>query len=310
MKRAQSRFLSTLVVLVLAFGSIGVMAFADDIGETAGGIEVLAVPDYVLLTAYDIESFSALADVEFSYPDGDLRETMIYFLVWDKSSTETMPTSIAEVIAPPADGTVYHAAMGPFTPDASPYIATFTAIDMLPGNDYRFLAAVIDVATDDARMDWTDVTTSTDPLFSLVSVAGQAITPTAGIGFLSDPFIASITVPNSKSTLTLTDIVLNGADLWAIADEDGFVLICDGSLGNAIPLQVGANEFLIIIENSFFESGLDYFYIVTINREAPVETPRTGDSTGLLISWVALLAYAGGMTSLLYRSVKRRKSLA
>jgi len=132
---------------------------------------------------------------------------------------------------------------------------------------------------------------------SLISVAGQAITA-VGIGNIASPMTASITVPNSTTSIDTPDIV---AAQWAL-----FEMNDDSAFTNAVapfPLIVGVNHVYIGVLS---EDGLtNLYYDITVIRQDVATTPTpttpgTGSSANNVpqtndinntLGWTVVLAF-------------------
>jgi hypothetical protein len=99
---------------------------------------------------------------------------------------------------------------------------------------------------------------------SLASVAGQTITTTGGAGAYNNPYTAAITVPNSKASITLSDILTtdSNASVNAIYDANPTT----GASGVvSVSLTAGGATHVYIYARA--ENGTSCFYDITVTRE-------------------------------------------
>ncbi|GHU62273.1 hypothetical protein AGMMS49983_03440 [Clostridia bacterium] len=184
----------------------------------------------------------------------------LYYLVYPK--TQTGVPSAADIKAQGAA-----AAKGTQTSTtAGDTEMTFTGL--VPDTDYVVYAVAHNDAGDSRVI---SCAVKTGPLGldsgSLISAAGQPITVTAGDGYYANPYLASITVANSKDTLGFADFVTtNGLVVSTLRVAGAYA---DSS--SSAPLAVGPNTVVVVLwdGNNADEVGHSCYYEITVTRAAP-----------------------------------------
>ena len=132
----------------------------------------------------------------------------------------------------------------------------------------------------DSTIASVNITTLASDNASLTSLAGQAVTTGGGTGTVIDPFIASIFVTNSKSSIAAADLIsAAGATATMYADDDFDV----NPAITTKALMVGANTLYIRVVAA---DGISTnYYTVTVTRLAdgvplPTPTPTTPGTNG------------------------------
>jgi hypothetical protein len=109
------------------------------------------------------------------------------------------------------------------------------------------------------------------------SIAGQPIIPVSGTGIYADPYIAHITVPNSKSRIVKAeDIVAHPAADVHIYSKDG------ANEFSSVDLNVGENHLYISVYAESLLDDLSFkIYDITVTRDYPAANPPAVSQTAV-----------------------------
>jgi hypothetical protein len=104
-------------------------------------------------------------------------------------------------------------------------------------------------------------------------VAGQTITTTGGAGTIETPYVASIAVPYSKATITLSDIVTTDSHASVNAI---YAIDPDTGAGGVVSVSLTAGGATHVYIYARAENGTNCFYDITVTRAAAPTTPPPG----------------------------------